>query len=99
MKSRIFTPLLLLLLTTTILTQGDDSTTLTYFVDYEEEQEDDFIATELLIQSQSSSLTQALSEAKQIMAEVNSIANAFCNQNKKKSKGDCKEAVDVRYCR
>jgi hypothetical protein len=90
MRASIYGSLLLVLLAGAVLAQGEDTTTLTYFVDYEEEQEDDFIAAELLIQSQSVSLTQALGEAKQVMAEVTSIANEFCSQNKKKGKGDCK---------
>ena len=60
MKISIYGYVAFLLLISASLTQGDEATTLTYFVDYEEEQEDDFIQAELLIQSQSTSLTQAL---------------------------------------
>ena len=60
MKISIYGYVAFLLLISTTLSQGGEPTTLTYFVDYEEEQEDDFISAELLIQSQSTSLTQAL---------------------------------------
>jgi uncharacterized protein YggE len=95
MKINILSLLAVLILLAAVQTQGDESTTLTFFVDYEEEQEEDFIEAQLLVQSQSPQLTQALNQAKQVAAQVTSLANDFCKRHAKKGKGDCKEAVDV----
>ena len=90
MRKSIYGSFLVFMMLATAMAQGDDTTTLTYFVEYEEEQEDDFIEAQLLVQSQSQQLTQALNEAKQAAGEVASIANDFCKQYTKKGKGDCK---------
>lgn len=95
MKIGICGLLALMMLLGLTVSQGDEPTKLTYFVDYEEEQEEDFIEAQLLIESQSQLLTAALNEAKQAASEVAKIASDYCKQNAKKSKGDCKEAVDV----
>lgn len=97
MKIGICGLLALMMLLGLAVSQGDGVTKLTYFVDYEEEQEEDFIEVQLLIESQSQLLSAALDEAKRTATEVAKIASDSCKQNAKKGKGDCKEAVDVRY--
>lgn len=49
----------------------------------------------LEIDSESRSLVEALNNAKRTAGDVATLANNYCKENAKKSKGDCKEAVEV----
>lgn len=59
----------------------DDITTLTFLIEYEPDPDNDYIEIGLTVEAKDRSLKEAINKATSVVDNIESIAEAFCNEN------------------